>query len=116
MLGLILIVHGFPKFKHFQETSGFFASQGFKPAAFWTAVVALVEFVGGIFLLFGFLTQVVALLVALQFIVILFKVKRGQKFAGGYEFDLLILAAAAALLTSGGGMYGIDAFFGLFLY
>ncbi|MGC9602895.1 MAG: DoxX family protein [Minisyncoccia bacterium] len=115
ILALILIAHGWPKIKDIKGTAAWMG-QTFKPGFFWATVVALTEFVGGIFLLFGFLAQLVALLVAVEFLVIVFTVKRGKGFVGGNEFELLILAAALALLTLGSGHYGLDYYWGVLLY
>jgi putative oxidoreductase len=115
VLGLILVVHGWPKIKNLKGTAEWMG-QMFKPPMFWAAAVALTEFVGGLFLVFGLLTQVVAFLIAIQFIVIILRMNLKKGFVGGYEFDLLILAAALLLLTVGGGSYSLDSFFGLLFY
>ena len=116
VLGLILLIHGWPKIKDLKATSQSFSAMGFRPAMFWGTIVALVEFLGGLALISGLLVQVVAFLVAIQFIVIILKVKRGKGFAGGYEFDLLIIAVALILLTIGGGAFGLDNILGIILY
>ncbi len=115
-LGAIFIAHGWPKVKDLRGTAEKFASMGFKPAKFWATLVAFLEFVGGIALLFGFLTQILAALFAAQFIVIILKLKRKKGLVDGYEFDLLILAALLALLALGGGSASADSFFRLLLY
>ena len=116
ILGVILVVHGWPKIKNIKKTAGFFKKIGFKPGSFWGMVVALVEFVGGMFLILGFFTQVISLLIFIQFLIILITVKKASQFKGEVEFDLLILAAAAILITIGAGMYSLDHFLGLLLY
>jgi len=116
VLGLILIIHGWPKIKDLKKTAQDFAAMGFKPGLWWGSAVALLEFLGGFFLAFGLLTQLVAGLVVIQFLVILLKLKRGMPFAGGFEFDLLILASALALLVLGGGLISLDQILGLYLY
>ena len=116
VLGLILLIHGWPKIKNLKATSQSFSAMGFKPAIFWGTIVALVEFLGGLALIGGLLVQVVAFLVAIQFIVIILKVKRDKGFAGGYEFDLLIIATALILFTIGGGAFGLDNILGIILY
>ncbi|MBI5733034.1 DoxX family protein [Candidatus Jorgensenbacteria bacterium] len=103
VLGVIMVVHGWPKLKDLKGTSKWFDSVGFKPGVFWATLVGIVEFVGGLALIEGTFTQIAAFLLFIQFLVILFKVKRGQKLVGGYELDLLIAAVALALLTTGGG-------------
>lgn len=108
-LGTILIVHGYPKlFKDFSGTAGFFGQLGFKPAKFWALAVGVLEFFGGIALIFGFLTQAIALLVAIQFLVIILWVKRAQNFVSGWEYDFAILAMALALVFLGAGAFAVD--------
>ena len=115
-LGGILLAHGFPKIRNLKATAGNFASMGFKPGMFWGGMAAAIEFIGGLLLIAGFLTQVVAFFVTVQFLVIILKVRRGQKLVGGYELDLLILAAASLLLTTGGGVYSLENYFQFWLY
>ena len=116
VLGLILLIHGWPKIKDLKATSQSFSAMGFKPAMFWGTIVALVEFLGGLALIGGLLVQVVAFLVAIQFIIIILKVKRSKGLVGGYEFDLLIIAVALILFTIGGGAFGLDNILGIILY
>ncbi len=115
VLGLILVVHGWPKIKDIKGTAAWIG-QIFKPGIFWATVVALTEFVGGLFLIFGFFTQVVAFFVAIEFVVIILKVKKGKPLVDGYELDLLVLAAALLLLTLGSGGISLDNYWGVFLY
>ena len=115
-LGAIFLVHGWRKIKDMKGTAEAFQGMGFKPGKFWATLVALLEFVGGIAFIIGLLTQVFAALLAIEFIVILVKVKKFKQFVGGYEFDLLILAALLALCTLGGGSASADSFFGLLFY
>ncbi len=116
VLGAIFIAHGWPKIKNLKGTAEAFRGMGFRPGRFWATLIALLEFVGGIALLLGFLTQIFALLFALEFVVIILKVKRKKGLVEGYEFDLLILAALLALVTLGGGSISADSFFGFLLY
>ncbi len=115
ILGLIMIVHGWPKIKDIKGTAAWMG-QKFKPGIFWAVVVSLTEFVGGIFLIVGFFTQVVSLLLAIEFIVIILAMNFSKGFKGGYEFDLLILASALALLALGSGHYSLDSFWGILIY
>jgi putative oxidoreductase len=110
-LGLILLFHGWPKIKNLKNTAGDFEMMGFKPGIFWGTLFTFVEFFGGLAIIFGTFTQLVAFIVAIQFIVILLKVKRGQSFAGGVEFDLLILAVAFAIFTLGAGALSFDSIY-----
>lgn len=115
ILGIILIAHGWPKIRNIKGTAEWMG-QIFKPGIFWAIVVSALEFVGGIFLLAGFLTQFVAVLVAIQFAVIIFKMKLKKGLVDGYELDLIILAAAIALAVLGGGAYNLENFLGFIVY
>ncbi len=116
VLGLILVVHGWPKLKGLKQTAENFSQMGFQPGIFWATIIMLLECFGGLLLFLGFFTQIIALFVAIEFIVILLKVKRKAAFVGGCELDLLILAAALALLTLGAGRFSLDSVFGLVLF
>lgn len=110
-LGVTLAMHGIPKLKNLRGTWEWFASQGFKPGRLWGTIVTLLEFFGGIALVLGLLSQPLAALVVIQFLVILiWKLRKGESFTGGYELDLLLFAAAIAVLTLGAGDYSVDSF------
>jgi len=112
VLGIIFIVHGYPKlFKAYSQTVQFFESISIKPAKFWVFVVGAVEFFGGIALIVGFLTQIAAALIAINMLVATIyvkKIKFKKGLVDGYEFDLILLAAALALLFLGPGAFSID--------
>lgn len=108
VLGLVFVVHGYPKlFTSFSQTAGWFDSVGIKPGKFWAFVVGVVEFFGGIALVFGFATQIAALLIAINMLVAI-KVNFRRGFVGGYEFDLVLLVIALSLVLTGAGAYAID--------
>lgn len=108
-LAVVFIVHGYPKlFKNFDETAQWFSSIGIVPGKFWASVVGIVEFFGGIFLLIGMFVQPVAMLLAINMIVAIVKVKFSKGFVGGYEFELMLLIMALALVVLGAGAYAID--------
>ena len=110
-LSIILIRHGWPKLfgpnPGLKGFAGWLGSMGFPLPMFWALVVALLEVVGGTALAVGFFTQLVALLVAIQFAVIMLAVKMKQKFSEK-EFDLIIFAAALALIFLGSGSISLD--------
>ena len=118
ILGVILIAHGWPKIKDLRATAGNFENMGFKPGIYWGSIAATVEFFGGILIIAGFLTQLVAALVAIQLVVATWflRFKLNKWLVGGYEFELLLIATALALVTLGGGTYSLDDFFFIFLY
>ena len=109
VVGLIFVVHGWPKLRDLKGTAGNFEGMGFKPGTFWGTLVALVEFVGGLAIFFGLYTGLAALLIGIEMLVgIFWKMSRGQGLAGGYELDLILLAGCIALLTLGPGVYSIE--------
>ena len=116
-LGLILLAHGWPKIRDLKATAQGFDSMGFKPGRFWGTLVAISEFLGGLLLIAGLFTQVAALILAIQFIVIMiWKLRSKQKLVLGYELDLIILAALLVLASIGSELYSLDNYFGLYLF
>lgn len=111
VLGVLLVAHGYPKlFKNFGQFSGWLDSMGLKPGKFWALVAGLVEFLGGLALILGFGVQIVGLLVAVEMLVAMWKVKWGKvglTDQGGWELDLIYLVAGLALALMGGGVYSL---------
>ncbi len=112
-LSIILIRHGWPKLfgpnPGLKGFAGWLGSMGFPFPIFWALVVALLEVVGGAALALGFFTQWVALLVVIEFAVIILMVKMKQKFSEK-EFDLMIFAVALVLVILGSGSISLDSF------
>ena len=109
VLGAVMIGHGSHKvYGHLQEFTGFIGSLGI-PA--WLGYVsAFTEFAGGILLLLGLFTRIVAFAMLIDMAVAIAKVhwKHGFMGAGGYEFPLALLAIAFALIFFGAGPISID--------
>ncbi|MFH0806696.1 MAG: DoxX family protein [Candidatus Brennerbacteria bacterium] len=115
-LGVILVAHGYPKFRDLKGTAAWMGSVGLRPGIAFALVAAVLEVFGGLALIMGLLTQLVAVLVAVQLLVAMLKVNWTKGLVGGYEFDLILFAAAALLATTGGGLFGLDSTFGIFVY
>lgn len=115
-VGIILIAHGLPKWRDMKGTADWLGGLGFRPAILFAFAAAVVEVVGGLALILGFFTQFVALVILAQFLVIILKVNRTKGLKGGYELDLMIAASALVLATTGGGLFGLDRTFGIFIY
>ncbi|MCS7142564.1 MAG: DoxX family protein [Aigarchaeota archaeon] len=137
-LGFIMMVHGIPKLVNPSRAAmrGGMRQLGIRGWLF--DLVALLELIGGLFLMLGLLTRVVSLLFALQMIgtivlytAVIYKVvpppeilqqmvqmsrKNMRAFVsavGGWEFDLLILGASVLLLITGAGSLSLDAVLGI---
>jgi len=119
VLGLVLVLEGFPKLRDLRGTAKNFegSGMGFKPGMLFAVIAGVVECVGGLLLIFGFLTQIAAALVAIQFLVlvVVFGLIRREGFKE-WRLDFLLAAMAFLLITSGGGVYSLDETLGLILY
>jgi putative oxidoreductase len=117
VLGFVMIKHGFPKLRDIRGTGERFEKMGFRPGKLLALIVVVIEFFGGILLVFGLLTQIVSVFIVIQFALLVFVlgVVKREKF-GEWEFDLLVVGAAALLVVSGGGVYSLDEFLGLLFY
>lgn len=112
ILGIVMLYHGWPKLKNLKDTSNSFESMGFRPGIFWGPIVAIVEFFGGLALIFGIFVQLVAALLVIQFLVIIVWKTLKKKSFIEKEVDFLILAASALLLVQGSGFLSLDSFLG----
>jgi putative oxidoreductase len=116
VLGIIFFVHGIVKFQGgIGNTAGWFDSIGLPGGLAY--VVAIIELVGGIALIVGFGTKIVAALLALLMIGATLKVKLAVGFLGngqmaGYELDLALLAIALYLAINGSKQYSLGQLIG----
>jgi len=109
VLGAVMIAHGYHKvYGHMHDYAHYIAGLGI-PA--WLGYVsALTEFVGGILVVIGLLTRIVAAAILIDMIVAIAKVhwSHGLLGQGGYEFPLSLAATAFALVLFGAGPIAID--------
>ena len=120
VLGVIFMLHGsqklfgvFPPGFPVPALAAFFTKIGIHPGLFWAWVVAIVEFLGGSFLIFGFLTRYVAALLVIDMIVAVLKVNLWNGFfwlrpGGGWEFPFTLGIIALVLVLSGSGGLSVD--------
>jgi putative oxidoreductase len=113
-LGGLFIYHGYPKMKDIGKGTGQWVKSIGLPAAVGP-LAAIAEFFGGIAVLTGTLTTVVAALFVLWTagLVWVSRVRIKKKFAGGYELDILLLAVSLILFLLGGGVYSVDHLIGM---
>lgn len=94
MLGITMALHGIQKFMNLSDTTDFFVSLGLP--SFMPIIIALIEVVGGIFMIIGLLVP----LVSLGFIALLgtaiFMLKSTSGFVNGYELELLLIVMSIA--------------------
>ncbi|WP_066253126.1 DoxX family protein [Neobacillus drentensis] len=111
-LGAIFFIHGVVKFQGgIENTAGWFESLGLPGATAYG--VALLEIIGGILLIIGLATRLVAALFALLMIGATVKVKLAIGFLGngqmaGYELDLAFLAIAVYLVINGSKLFSLN--------
>jgi putative oxidoreductase len=116
VLGIAMIVHGWSKLSGgVDNVAGFFGETlGIPLPGLMAWVVTIVELVGGILLVVGFLTQIAGILIALDMLgAILFAfLLRGAPFiengAITWEKEAVFAAAALCIALAGPGAWSID--------
>jgi putative oxidoreductase len=122
LLGVVFFAHGAQKMLGwfggygFSGTMGFFTGALHIPAVFAFLAIAA-EFFGGLGLIFGVLTRVAALGIAVNMLVAIAMVHgrfgffmnwSGSQKGEGFEYHLLALAMAAFLMLQGAGAFSVD--------
>jgi putative oxidoreductase len=105
-VGIVFLYHGWIKLTSIDQTIGFFASIGL--SAFWAYLAALIETLGGIAFILGIFTRYVAVLLAADALIAIFKIHLGNGFSivdGGYEYVFVLLFVSIAIFVSGAGKY-----------
>lgn len=113
VLGFIFAAHGWQKFNEWTiaGTQASFGKMGVPAAEIAAPAVAVLELAGGVALILGILTRVVAALLVIDMLGALFLVHASAGvFAanGGYELVLLLAAAAFTLALTGPGRVSLD--------
>ena len=113
VVGLTFFMHGQQKLfdNGIDGVEQFFGSQGIPLPGLSAVVVTLLETVGGLALIIGLFTRLIALLLAIDNLVATLVVHLGNGFFagdGGVELTLLLLAANIALILAGPGALAVD--------
>jgi putative oxidoreductase len=112
IVGIVFLAHGAQKLfvLGFHGTAGAFGGMGIPLPAVSSAVVTLVEFLGGAALVIGLLTRWAAALNGFDMLVaiLLVHLKNGFLKPGGFEHPLAMLAACIALVMVGPGAASVD--------
>lgn len=111
-LGATFFIHGLSKFQGgIENTVGFFESLGLP--GFTAYMVALIEVIGGIGIVLGVGTRIIAILFAIVLAVAVVKVKLAAGFLGngqmaGYELDLALFVISIYLATTNKSLFALD--------
>ena len=117
VVGVIFIAHGAPKiFGGMEGSAGFFGSLGIPLPIVAAWMISLLEFLGGIALIAGFLVTPIALLLTTHMLIGILLVHAangfyvvGREAQGGVEFNLLLGASLLMLVFGGPGLAALDA-------
>jgi putative oxidoreductase len=105
----IFIRHGAQKLFvfGFAGVTGAFTQMGVPFPGLTGPFIALLEFFGGIALLVGFVTRLIALGLVFDMLtaILLVQLKRGFS---GYELEFLLLGSSLALFLTGAGRFSVD--------
>jgi uncharacterized membrane protein YphA (DoxX/SURF4 family) len=107
ILGVIFFMHGLQKFQGgLGNAAGFFESMGIP--GFLAYAVGTIELVGGILIILGFGTRVIATLFALIMLGAIFKVKLKAGFVGGYEYEVALLSMSLFFTAAGHPYFSLE--------
>lgn len=114
-LGIIMVSHGQPKVfgeskEHFPGTV---ESLGVPAPEKMARLVGYLELFGGLALIAGFLTRLIAFLFVGEFGFVILRVKWSKGLMQGYEFDLSLLAGFLSLVLLGAGAGSLDRLLGI---
>jgi putative oxidoreductase len=99
LAGIIFVAHGLPILVNIPGTQHFFShALGFPPEM--AVIIALLEVIGGLALLFGILTRVSAILFIIEMIGYTLAAKIPKGFVSGCDFYLLLMAVSISLLLT----------------
>lgn len=108
VLGAVMIYYGWPKIKGLKKNGEDFVGMGFRPGIFWGTIVAFLEFFGGILVVLGAYSSVVALLFSFEMLLgATWKIIKAKKKFPDYSYDIVLLALALVIAGFGQGLFAI---------
>ena len=111
--GIVLAAHGYQKLFVYgmAGVQGAFTKMGAPMPMITGPLVALLEFFGGLALIVGLLTRLVALGLAVDMLgaILIVHLAAGFFLPAGYEFVLMLFAASLAIAVGGPGSFSVDA-------
>lgn len=112
-VGLVFAAHGWQKLFVFgiSGVTGAFTQMGVPLPGITGPLIGCLEFLGGIAIILGLLTNLLAVLLACDMLGAILMVKLGSGFFSpkGMELELLLMLGAIALALAGAGVFSIDA-------
>lgn len=120
-VGTVMFFHGSEKLfgwwggEGLAGASEFFARQGYRPPALMALVAGVAETVAGALLMLGLATPLACLLLVSTLVnVMALHLRNGlSRRAGGFEYELVLLAGAVAVLLGGAGRWSLDEMLGI---
>ena len=108
-LGIVFIYHGYPKLVHSNPAMQQFFIEHNLPA-FFVPLAGVLETFGGLLFFAGLFTRPMAILLAAEMSVAIWKVKlvHSALVVKDYEFEMILCAACIALATVGAGAISLD--------
>ncbi len=108
IFGVTFFYYGWPKLKDLKNNAGDFEHMGFKPGWLWGTPVALLETIGSLMVIVGFLTWLAAIGFVVHMITgTIWKITKTDKPFTDWSYDLLLLSIALLLLITGPGAINI---------
>ena len=121
LVGLLFVGHGAQKLfgvfggHGIEGTAGFMESLGLRPGRFHAIAAGSLELAGGVLLALGLLLPLAAAMIVavMTAAIITAHLDKGLwNTAGGYEFNLVLIAVVLTLAAVGGGEHSLDAALG----
>jgi putative oxidoreductase len=114
-LGIAFLLHGWAKLSGGMDgVGGFFGSLGIPAPGLMAWIVTIVEVVGGILLIIGFLTQIAGILLALDMLGVIIFAYFGQgtplldRGVISWEMELVFGIGALCIALAGPGAWAVD--------
>jgi putative oxidoreductase len=114
VVGIMFLMHVRGKFHVGADAvaANIMGKNGLQPAILFAYAAMFLESVGGVCIIVGLFTRVVAAALAIEMLIALIFVHLPKGYpagGGGYEYVLLIGAVCFAIAIRGGGPYSVDA-------